>query len=182
VVFGVILAGLFGAHELMVKLAGDRASPLLVKELGVAVIFTAGTWGLPWLVHHHESGHWFGWPVMVIVQYFLLAMVNLIEFSIYEARRDAIDHQTSMVQYAGRPTAARVTAVLLIAQTCLTAVAVAITPCGVVVFSEIVLQLMAAGLWVILLMPRLAARRERYRSLGDGVFLLPLLLGLWHSS
>jgi hypothetical protein len=72
--------------------------------------------------------------------------------------------------------AARVTSGLLVLQTLLLPAAIILDPVRVVVFSETVLQLMAVGLWVILLMPRFAARRERYRSLGDGVFLLPLML------
>ncbi len=176
VVFGLILAGLFGLHELIVKLAGDRASPLLVKELGVAVIFTAGTWGLPWLVHHYTTGQWLGWSVIVCVQYGLLALVNLIEFSIYEARSDARNRQTSFVQYSGRSTARTTTACLLILQTLLAMPALLQSPTRTVYATEVILQLMTTGLWFVLLFPRIAARRERYRSLGDGVFLLPLLL------
>jgi hypothetical protein len=176
VMFGIIIAALFSMHELITKLARGRASPLLIKELGVAVVFTAGTWGLPWMVHHRLTGRWFGWPILVMLQYFLLALVNLIEFSIYEARSDAIDRQTSLVQYSGRSAAGRVTVALLILQSLLIVPALILWHSHPVAFAEIVLQLMAVGLWIVLLFPRLAVRRERYRSLGDGVFLLPLLM------
>ncbi len=173
VAFGVGMAGLVGLHEGIVKLAGSRASPLLVKELGVGVIFTAGTWGLPALVRWTHAGPP-PWPaVLLAVQYVLLAGVNLIEFSIFEARQDAAAGQTSFVRGVGRATARRVAAGLLAAQVPL---AVAVLLGRRDVAAEAILMAMTAGLAVVLGFPRSFARRERYRTAGDGVFLLPLLM------
>ena len=37
---------------------------------------------------------------------------------------------------------------------------------------------MTIGLWIVMLMPNFVVGGERYRTIGDGVFLLPLLMVL----
>ncbi len=171
--FGIAMVGLVGLHELLVKLAGSRASPMLVKESGVGVIFTAGTWGLPAIARWLHVGPPPWSAGVLVVQYALLAGVNLIEFSLFEARRDAAAGQTSFVRGVGRPAAARVATALLLAQLPLAAV---VLVAGTDPTAEAILLAMTAGLAVILRFPRSFVRRERYRTLGDGVFLLPLLM------
>ena len=179
VAFGGAMVTLVVAHEAIVKLAGSRASPLLVKELGVGVIFTAGTWGLPAVVRWAHDGPPAGRSVLMVAQYALLAAVNLVEFSLFEARRDAAAGQTSFVRGVGRTAAARVAGGLLLAVVPLAALALLGRPAGVDVAAELILLMMAAGLAAVLRFPRSFVRRERYRTVGDGVFLLPLLMALW---
>jgi hypothetical protein len=177
--FGFIIAGMFGLHELLVKLAGDRASPLLMKELGVAVIFTAGTWGLPLLQHLrvHPNGA-LRWPVTLMAQYFLLALVNLIEFSMFEAKTDALDGHTSFVRGVGRARARHAAWTALILQLPLMLIALFRHPAATTLTAELIYTAMATGLMLILLFPRTFARSERFRTLGDGVFLLPLVMAV----
>jgi hypothetical protein len=178
--FGLIYAGSMCAlvmmHEIIIKLAGGRTSPLLVKELGVAMVFTAGVWGMPWLKYRLDTGRWFGWPVLLMVQYLLLAMVNLIEFSIYESKIDTADLQTSFVRGIGRRRAKWIVILLLAMQIPLGLMAGILNPNRIVLIVQAIYLLMAIGLWIVLATPRFAARSERYRTLGDGVFLLPLLV------
>jgi hypothetical protein len=178
VIYAAVMCGLVAAHELIVKLTGDRASPLLVKELGVAAVFTAGVWGMPWLRHRIDTGRWFGWPVLLMVQYLLLAVANLVEFAIFESKIDTAHGQTSFVRGIGRHRAAWVVVCVLAIQIPLGIAATAINPTRVVIAAEIIYAVMTAGLWIVLKTPRWSARFERYRSLGDGVFLLPLLMAI----
>ena len=176
VAFGVGMATLVCLHELIVKWAGSRASPLLVKELGVGVIFTAGTWGLPAIVRWHQAGPP-SWPAVALAgQYMLLAGVNLVEFSMFEARRDAAAGQTSFVRAVGRAAAGRVVVALLATQAVLAAAVACVHPDRIDLAADAVLLLMTVGLAAVLAFPRSFVRHERYRTLGDGVFLLPLLL------
>jgi len=177
-IYAAAMCALVILHELIVKLTGNRASPLLIKELGVALVFTAGVWGMPWLRYEQETGRWLGWPMLLMVQYLLLAMVNLIEFSIYESKIDTADRQTSFVRGIGRRRAACIVIVLLAIQIPLGFFAGIFVPARIVWMVEGIYLLMSIGLWIVLAMPRFAARSERYRTLGDGVFLLPLVMSL----
>jgi len=175
-IYAGVMCGLVIIHETIIKLTGSRVSPLLVKELGVAVVFTAGVWGMPWLRHYLDSGRVFGWPWMILLQYFLLAAVNLIEFSIYEVKNDRADGQTSFVRGVGRPIARRIVWGLLILQLPLCSLAFWQSSGWIIINVETILLLMAVGLLTVIAMPRAMLRAERYRTLGDGVFLLPLIL------
>jgi hypothetical protein len=174
--YAAVMCGLVMVHETIVKLAGNRASPLLVKELGVAVVFTAGVWGMPWMRHRLDTGRLLGWPVLLMGQYLLLAIVNLIEFSIYESKIDAADHQTSFVRGIGRRRARRVVNLLIALQVPLVLLACWMYRSWPVRLAECIYLVMTGGLWLVLNMPRFAARSERYRTIGDGVFLLPILM------
>ena len=178
-IYAAAMCGLVIVHETIIKLTGDKISPLLVKELGVAVVFTVGVWGMPWLRHRMDTGRIFGWPALLMLQYFLLALVNLIEFSIYESKIDAADRQTSFVRGIGRHRAKRVVIILLLVQLPAAAIAVWLHPNRIVLATEIIYLVMSAGLWLVLAKPRLALRHERYRTIGDGVFLLPLLMAFF---
>ncbi len=177
-VYGAVMCGLVAGHELLVKLAGDRASPFLIKELGVAAIFTAGVWGMPWLRHRIDTGRWLGWPVLLMAQYLLLAVANLVEFAIFESKIDTAHGQTSFVRGIGRRRAGWVVVCVLMIQIPLGVAAVAIDPTRVVAAAELIYAAMTIGLWTVLKTPKWSARFERYRTLGDGVFLLPLLIRL----
>jgi len=177
-VYACVMAALVIIHETIIKLTGNRVSPLLVKELGVAVVFTAGVWGMPWLRHWFDTRRVLGWPVILLGQYFMLAVVNLIEFSIYESKMDTADGQTSFVRGIGRERARQIVLALLILQLPIGGIAISISPSRMVVCAESIYLLMTAGLWMVMTMPRYMARAERYRTLGDGVFLLPLLMAV----
>jgi hypothetical protein len=178
-IYAAIMCALVLCHETIIKLAGNRVSPLLIKELGVAVVFTAGVWGMPWLRHWLDTRRILGWPVLLMIQYFLLAVVNLIEFSIYESKTDAADRQTSFVRSIGRHRARRLVYFLLISQLPLACFALNSTRETIIAASEAIYLLMTIGLWLVLAQPKLMARAERYRTLGDGVFLLPLVMAVF---
>ena len=43
--------------------------------------------------HRLDTGRWLGWPIVLMGQYLLLAIVKLIEFSIYESKIDTASGQ-----------------------------------------------------------------------------------------
>jgi hypothetical protein len=176
VIFGLAVISLCCLHELIIKLAGARASPLLAKEIGVAIIFTAGTWGLPITLRLSRPGPKWDWPISLLLQYLLLAIVNLIEFSMFEAKIDAQHGQTSFVCGVGRRNAGRIATISLAAQFPIALLALYFYRSSTVWTAEIIYAAMSVGLVAILLFPRRFARREQYRVIGDGVFLLPLLI------
>ena len=175
VIFGFGLGGMVLIHLLIVKLVGEKTSPLLIKEGGVALIYVAGIWGLPmiWEFEHLEIQHW-----VVMGQYFLLALANLLEFSIFEYRVDEKDGQTSFVRAVGPNVSQRITFILL-GLTLLLSMYLALQfgdrrMMGV----QVVIMVMAFLLGLILYRRDFFAQHERYRAIADGAFILPAALFL----
>lgn len=206
--FGLAMGAFSLIHFLVVRAVGSRTSPWLVKELGVAIVYCVGIWGLPAL----HSGEPFGPSLwFAFGQFFLLAVVNLLEFSLFERRVDEADGHSSFVRAVGERSARRIVALLLLATLGLGAAQLltASVSTGVaqllpgsdgtgvaqllsvpgdfgsasVQMASIALQAtylpMAGILAALLLRPAIFARNERYRAWGDGAFLLPALYLVW---
>lgn len=174
VYFGLGMGALVLLHLLLVKVVGDKTSPWLIKESGVALVYCAGIWGLPAL----ESGTWMQTDFWVAFgQFFLLALVNLLEFSLYEHDIDEADGHSSFVRAIGERGTRRLIYVLLVlfGGGVLWFVSQA---SGEWLLLQLVFGLMAAVLLALVAAPSWFGRAERYRSWGDGAFLLPFLYPL----
>lgn len=168
--FGACMAALTGGHLLLVRWAGSRVAPWLLKELGVALVYVLGIWGWPlWLSHDRLT------PALLlpVVQYLALALANLLTFSWFERESDAADGQTSFVLAIGsRAAQGTIVALVAIALGCM----LVLTGMeGSDMIAQAVIVVMALLTLVMLLRPRWMAQRERYRWFGDGVFLFPYL-------
>lgn len=170
--FGGAMAALTACHLLLVRWAGDRVAPWLLKELGVGLVYALGVWGWPLLLAWPRSGTAaVGLPLL---QFWALAMANLLAFSWFERDLDRADGQTSFVRAIGSRAA----------QACIVGL-LALMPVGTLLGwglawpldlkAQGLLALMALGMGTLLLWPGWMARGERYRVVGDGVFLLPFL-------
>jgi hypothetical protein len=169
-VFGMCMAALTGGHLLLVRWAGSRVAPWLLKELGVALVYVLGIWGWPlWLSHDRLTSA----LLLPVVQYLALALANLLTFSWFERESDAADGQTSFVLAIGsRAAQGTIIALVGIALGCAIMV---MGMAGADALAQAVIVVMALLTLAMLLWPRWMAQRERYRWLGDGVFLLPYL-------
>lgn len=168
--FGFGMAGLTLGHLLLVRWVGAKTSPFLIKEVGVTLVYCMGIWGLPVI-----WGEAWGEPrtVGLFLRFTLLALINLLEFSLYEKDLDAADGQTSFVLALGEKRSRWLIA-LLLAVFWLSVLA------GAAHWDRFlgVEALMGLGLTLLLFKPDWFKNLERYRTLGDGVFLLPYL-SLW---
>lgn len=175
--FGLVMGGFTVLHLALVKLVGDRTSPFLVKEMGVAFVYAAGVWGLPALDTHLWNDLQF---LVSFFQFLLLALINLLLFSFYEYDTDEQDKQTSFVRAIGKKRSRNFLGILL-----------ALIPVSevliLIIFPEwnhldsvglihLLMWVVLAALWSF---PNWFGRFERYRSWGDGAFLLPFLSLLW---
>lgn len=171
--FGLGMGGLVLLHLGLVFLVKDRTSLLLIKELGVGGIYAAGVWGGPLVLHPEHwppgVGAWFG-------QFFLLAMINLLAFSMYEHDIDERDGHTSFVRAIGLGRTRRLILGLGLGVLALGAWrgGVGAQAAGV----QGVYALMLGVLWLVSFQPHWFAPGERYRIWGDAVFFLPGLLWL----
>ena len=169
--FGLGMGGLVLLHLALVFWVKDRISLLLIKELGVGGIYSLGVWGGPLLLHPAQWPPGIGW---LFGQFFLLAMINLLLFSMYEYEIDERDGHTSFVRAIGRGGTRK----LILGLGCL------VMLFGVLAQSEApwrwavqgVMLAMLLVLWLVSFVPQWFAPRERYRIWGDVVFLFPGLL------
>lgn len=170
--FGLGMGALALLHLVLVKFVGERTSPLLVKELGVAVVYVAGIWGLPLIL----SGRWATREAMVpAAQFFLLALTNLLEFSLYEYESDKADGHTSFVQAIGRKGAIRFIRLVLATMAGLGAFLMATVDSKPLIVLEFIYALMALVLAALIYRPVWFMQHERYRAWGDAAFLFPFL-------
>ncbi|MEM6271092.1 MAG: hypothetical protein AAF998_16765 [Bacteroidota bacterium] len=187
--FGVIMGVLVALHFLLVKLVGSLASPLLIKESGVAFIYTMGIWGLPlWEAVDSSNADFQASAIYLtaFVQFFLLALINLLEFSLFEYQIDETDGHTSFVRAIG-PQRTRWGLVILFGLLLggmaahLLVLPGEITPVyapQLLAPLYLIYFLMALILGLMLIFFRFFEKNERYRAWGDGAFVLPFLYPL----
>lgn len=171
VYFGLAMSGLVAGHLLLVKLIGDTTAPWLMKELGVGLIYAVGIWGLPMVLKGDalEGRHF-----LYLLQFWLLAMANLLEFSIFEYRIDELDGHTSFVRAIG-PEKAERTVWAFLTLSVLIGISLMLLNAGQFWQIQAVFGTMALLLgWIIADRKRFSIR-ERYRLWGDAAFLLPYL-------
>ncbi len=175
--FGVAMGGFTLVHLMLVKLVGDRTSPFLVKEMGVAMVYAGGVWGLPLL----ETGTW-SKPVFLFsfAQFLFLALINLLLFSYYELDTDERDKQTSFVRAIGKSSARSFIGILLLLLPLSELLIELVVPewehFSKLGFIHLFMWAVLAALW---LFPSWFSRYERYRGWGDGAFLIPFISLLW---
>jgi hypothetical protein len=175
--FGLIMGGIVLVHLLLVRLVGERTSPLLIKEFGVALVYAAGIWGLPLI----NSGEWKEFTgIIPFLQFLLLALVNLLEFSLFEIEIDARDGQTSFVRALGKAKSIRLIRIFLGLVAALGLVLLLLVDSRYVLSLELIFGLMAALLALLLYRKAWFSQHERYRTWGDAAFLLPFFYQLIH--
>ena len=175
--FGLVMGGFTLLHLALVKVVGDRTSPFLIKESGVAFVYAAGVWGLPVI----RSTSWEDPNVIFpFLQFLVLALVNLLLFSYFEYESDKQDGQTSFVRAVGKRVAYRFIGVLLLLLP-LSELWTLFNSTNDPAFwwVKLILGLMWLTLAALWAFPNWFSLHERYRSWGDGAFLLPFLSILW---
>lgn len=167
--FGTGLAMFALMHLMVVKVVGERVSPLLFKELGVAFAYACGVLAFPWIAAGSPTA---SWAIVAFIQFMLLALVNLLLYSFYEYESDARDGHTSFVLAIGRRAGVVVVSLCLlviVGLALLTLVLPALRPMARI---EGPWLLIAAVHAALLLRPDYFGRNLRYRIWGDGIFLV----------
>lgn len=160
-------------HFALVKLFGFKVSPFILKEFGIALIYTFG------VSICALSTAFLGITFAVfisLIQVFLLACINLIEFSLFEMAKDEKEKQTSFARALGEKNTKYLLYGLIILNFLIAAFALYSSPDFKFILVEIIFLIMNALLLLILLKGDYFKYHERYRMLGDAVFLLPMLL------
>ena len=169
--YGALLAAVVLIYALLLKYTALRT--WLPKEFATALFYTAGVF-LPTVAAYEAPLPWSG--SVLFFQYFFLALGNLLLFSWFEADTDRQDGHPSFALSVGRPP------VRALVYGCLAAVGISslvlltvVAASWVTVVAQATMLTMALILLTLALRPTYFRRNERYRLLGDGIFVLPIV-------
>ena len=182
--FGVVLSACVGAYLIIYQLFNRSTKKSYLKEITVALIYTVGIAGGPYVLSEELYAPYFYMSV-----YFIFALSNLLIFSLYDYEKDKKNGFTSLAQSMGERKVHKLALIMLtsvllfslllggIAYNSASAVEELY---GINLYSKLItpsiLLLITIGLMALLAFPKWFAVNERYRFLGDGVFLFPLIL------
>jgi hypothetical protein len=158
-----------GAYFGLLSLA--RGRPSWFKELTIAFLYTAGVFLGPL-----SLATW-PWPPLtglLLLEYFLLAWLNLLLFAWYDRAADEYQQHTSLVRQWGADRVRRLSYGLAGLLLGLASLGLLMTQgAGLAARFQACVLLMATGLAAVCHFPDFFGLRHRYRVLGDAVFLLP---------
>lgn len=164
---------LVALHFSLVKLFGFKVSPFILKEFGIALIYTFG------VSICALSTAFLGITSAILIsllQVFLLASINLIEFSLFEIVKDEKEKQTSLARALGEKNTKYFLYGLIILNFLISAYSLSSSPGLRFIMIEAIFLIMNSLLLLIIVKENYFKHQERYRMLGDAVFLLPALL------
>ena len=168
---GIVLMGLCLLYLLWVYLS-DRQLP---KEVLIATLYTVGVLLAPGLLQSNseEVVSWLVFPAV-----FFLAFINLLLFSKIEEQYDIEDRQASIVAGWSLERLKHTLNLIFVSETLLIFLLGVYTPSDNIVSFQLLLLLMTGILWILYKRFNSFTEPSVFRWIGDGVFLLPVLLML----
>jgi 4-hydroxybenzoate polyprenyltransferase len=162
----IILIGIFVAASSGLYLLIQKH--LRIKEFIVAILYTVGVL-LPSL---GLRGSLSSELYLLIAQFFIVALINLLLFSRFEHKTDKSSGYSSFATTYGKNVTTRFVWMLYLCSISITAW---MLTQNLFTLATLIFLLMTFVLMVISLFPNYFAVNSRYRLLGDAVFFLPLL-------
>ena len=146
-----------------------QGSLKFLKELFIAILYTCGIL----LLSVPVSNLKFGPPhYLLVVQFFVAALANLLMFSWFDRELDQQDNRYSFVTKAGEVTTRRVVWFLLVL---LLALTLTQSFTGTLLIPSLIVGCMGLMLLIIFVYKESLAKKDYYRLLGDAVFLVPVI-------
>jgi len=167
---GLVAVALVIVHLVLVYLLGTRVSIFIQKELGVAFTYCLGVAVGP--VSMSDGVHGFGY--FFLGQIFVLALINLLEFSWFDKKLDSRQGHTSVVRGLGEKVVLEL--VFFLFTLFILSMVVAFLFFPHYGKYEILIAIMGAVLFLVFVFQNYFAKNDRYRMVGDMVFLLPVLM------
>jgi hypothetical protein len=159
----VLVAGLYIAAIVGIYFLINRYLKFM-KEIFIAIVYTIGVL-LPSVSVTQQPMN--EWPWLIIVSFSVTALINLILFSWFDHARDLRDGNISFVTVLGERTSRTVIVLLFLLVTFLAVMSLSV--------AAVVILLMNALLLTTFIFNRYFSRHDRFRILGDFVFILPLI-------
>jgi hypothetical protein len=163
----VIIAGIMLAALVILYFFVQRYL-IYFKEIFGAFLYAGGVMLAPLSLMDRPLA---SMQIMLMLQFTLTALINLLLFTWFDRERDQQDRHQSFTTIFGEKATQTILSILFILNTSLTAIQIK----NAEVIPAVILMLMNAILLLILLNRRYFEVNDRYRLLGDAVFLLPLI-------
>lgn len=142
---------------------------LWVKEVLVSVGYGLGIFLAPLVF----SGHWNGHDLYLLGQLILIALINLLIFSLYERKEDEDSGFGSLVVHLGDRSITTIG--ILLGVSFLSVLASVIMLPEDYLPIQLIYLLMTAVLSLLIIFRSFFKHAERFRDLGDSIFYLPVL-------
>lgn len=170
---GFIVGLIVLAYFLLLALVKKQQSVFLQKEFIIALVYVGGIWLAPliWSGHFPERT-----IVCILVVFFLLAWAEGIMASYFDVENDLREKHTSFTICFGATQARRFLILLHILIFLLLLLAIGYSQSGLQTNSLVILLFMNICLMSIILFPGFFQQKERFRILGESVFLFPALI------
>jgi len=178
----IIKAGIYLSLGVVVYFAFLRLAsgqPSLFKEISIAFIYVAAIFLAPLALY---TKHWNIDIYFVFLEYFFLALINLLVFSLFELTLDEKEQYSSLIRKLGKTKSTMVIKFLI-------ATSLSWLLVGVIFFYyrqgnifsffyqiQVCIFFMKVTLATILFFPTFFVKNDRYRMFGDMVFLFPVFL------
>lgn len=172
IVWGLILSGLVGFYFLLIKIVSN--AKYYYKEFMIALLYATGVFLSPVSLYRHplSSDIFF-----VFIQFTLIALANLLIFALYEADIDEKDGHHSFVELAGNSKAKIFIYIFLFFVLISSLLCLFLYPDFKRLFIlETLFLIMTTTLILIMAVPSFFRHKERYRILGDAIFLFPVFV------
>jgi hypothetical protein len=163
----VFVEGLRLAAAIFVYLTIQKSLKFL-KEVAGAILYTGGVLLIPWSMKAHTATNL---QMMLVAQFVLTALINLLLFSWFDKKQDEQDRHSSFATVMGEQVTKSMLVSLFVMQSLLSVYLLFVANEK----ATLVLILMNVFLLLIFVQKRFFEIDDRYRLLGDAVFLLPLI-------
>jgi 1,4-dihydroxy-2-naphthoate octaprenyltransferase len=165
----VILWGVIAAAFIVIYFLLVRFTAFWTKEVFVAMGYTAGVFLAPLSLLSQ-------WPdnaeLWLVPNVFLIALINLLLFSLYDYGSDKSNGFHSLAIRLGRSNTRRLIGVLLTMSLLSISWLLASHPNDLMFWTLII---MAGSLVILYIRPAVFHNSDKYRIVGDGIFFIPLL-------
>jgi len=170
---GIILVA-SAIYLILVWLFGSARSHIVQKELGVAVIYTCGIFIGPL---SFLKGNLSKEIIVLFMQVFMIAFVNLILFALFDYETDYKDGHVSFIQMVGKKNSNLVIGFLMVLYMLITLLACLffISDFTFLKAEWIMAFMMAVLSWIFYSRENMS-NMPLYKGIADGIFFLPLII------
>ncbi len=166
---GILIGGGVIAYFIMLRFFEKEW--FFQKELFVAFVYTVGVMLGPVVTFKSISAI----TMLFFLQLFIIALINLLAFSWFEEEEDVYDQHFSIIQRLKANQVVRIIIILFVALFCIIVCTLFLFASEDLLLIEAVFFLMALSLAAIIWKKTYFKFNERYRFIGDGIFLFPLI-------